>query len=408
MHMLLGAAAIAVLAGAAEAAPLTYEEALALAGTDAPSVVGRGLAVQAARTTARAAAALPDPRLEFGFEGFPVSGPNAFDPSRDDFSAVRIGIAQDIPNLAKRRARAERAAAETGSAAAELRGETRRVQLAAGLAWIDLHFADARLAALDKIAAAIAPLVASAPARMTSGSLRPAEALNPRRLAAELDDRRSTESAVAARAAAELSRWTGDPSPTAIGPLPPMTVDTASLRSGLDILPNVAVAQALSVRAAADVRLAEAERRPDWGVQASYARRDPRFGDMVGAGITVSLPFWKRNRQEPLAAAKVLTAQAAVLEAEAARRAAAAALAGDLADHAMHHTLLRTATERLLPLAENEAALERASYAAGRASLGDVLAAQVALAEAQLEHLNREAAVARDAVRLNLTYGSDR
>ena len=74
----------------------------------------------------------------------------------------------------------------------------------------------------------------------------------------------------------------------------------------------------------------------------------------------------------------------------------------------MHHTLLRTATERLLPLAENEAALERASYAAGRASLGDVLAAQLALAEAQLEHLNREAAVARDAVRLNLTYGSDR
>ncbi len=408
MHMLLGAAAIAVLAGAAQAAPLTYDEALTRAGSDAPSVVGRGLETQAARTSARAAAALPDPRLEFGFEGFPVSGPNAFDPSRDDFSAVRIGVAQDIPNVAKRRARAELADAETGSAAATLRSETRRVQLSAALAWIDLHYAQLRLAALDNVAAAVGPLVASAPARVTAGGLRPAQALGPSRLAAELDDRRSTERAAAARAAAELSRWTGDPSPKAIGPLPPMTVDAASLRAELDALPDIAVAQALSARAAAEVRLAEAERRPDWGVQASYARRDPRFGDMVGAGITVSLPFWKRSRQEPLAAAKVLAEQAAGLEVEATRRAAAAALSGDLADHAMHHELLRTATERLVPLAEREAALERASYSAGRATLGDALAAQLALAEAHLEQLNREAAVTRDAVRLNLTYGSDR
>ena len=74
----------------------------------------------------------------------------------------------------------------------------------------------------------------------------------------------------------------------------------------------------------------------------------------------------------------------------------------------MHHELLRTATERLVPLAEREAALERASYSAGRATLGDALAAQLALAETHLEQLNREAAVTRDAVRLNLTYGSDR
>ena len=128
---------------------------------------------------------------------------------------------------------------------------------------------------------------------------------------------------------------------------------------------------------------------------------------MVGAGVSIGLPLFKRDRQDPLAAAKQLEANRARLDAEAARRAAVAALEGDLADHAMHHDRLHTATETLLPSAERRASLERASYAAGRAALGDALDATLALTEARIDLLDREADVARDAVRINLTYGSD-
>ncbi len=65
------------------------------------------------------------------------------------------------------------------------------------------------------------------------------------------------------------------------------------------------------------------------------------------------------------------------------------------------------ANATLLPLAEQQVSLERASYAAGRAGLKDVLRAHVALADVRLMTLDREAAVARDAARLKPMFGRD-
>ncbi|MBC7577425.1 MAG: transporter, partial [Tardiphaga sp.] len=48
-----------------------------------------------------------------------------------------------------------------------------------------------------------------------------------------------------------------------------------------------------------------------------------------------------------------------------------------------------------------------ASYAGGTASLDDALAATIAVAEARLDLLTRQAGVVRGAVRINLTYRSD-
>ena len=53
-----------------------------------------------------------------------------------------------------------------------------------------------------------------------------------------------------------------------------------------------------------------------------------------------------------------------------------------------------------------KADLETASYAAANASLSEVLQAFLGLAETRVDALDREAAVVRDAVRINLTYGA--
>lgn len=399
--------AAAATGAAASAAPLTFAQAIAQATAAAPTIAARGLQADAARVSARAAAALPDPQLQLGLEGFPVSGPTAFDPGRESFSAVRVGVSQDVPNAAKRRARATYAAAAIGSADAERRVEMRSVEIATGLAWLDLHFADRKLAALAGLDTSIAAMATTAAARTVSGSLRPAQTLEPARLRGDLEDRRSALRAAAARARAELTRWTGDAEPAAAGSLPALSVDAARLRQAVDDLPALQVHAASAAQADAGARLASAEKRPDWAWQASFAARDPRFGNMVGAGISIGLPLWKRDRQEPLAAAKRLEADRARLDADAARRAAIAALAGDLADHAMHQERLRTATDIVLPVAERRAVLDRASYAAGRATLGEALDAALALVVARLDRLDREADVARDAVRINLTYGND-
>ena len=408
MKLFLLVVMVTAISQGADARPLTFAQALDAAASDAPTLAARGLQAEAARAAAKAAAALPDPQVQFGFEGFPTSGANAFDPKRDDFSAVRIGITQDVPAAAKRRARAERATADIGSADAGRRTEARNVQIATGLAWIDLSTAARKLTALDTLERSISALSRTAPARTVTGSLRPGQSLEPARLRADLADRRSALRAFAARARAELTRWTGDPAPDVAGPPPEITVDAAELRAGLDELPSLQVYGAIAAQADADVRLAQAERHPDWGWQASFAARDPRFGNMAAAGVTIGLPIFKRRRQDPLAAAKVLAAQGARRDGDAARRAATAALDGDLADHIMHHDRLHTATETLVPLAEKRAALERASYAAGRASLGDALEAALALGEAQTDLIDRAADVTREAVRITLTYGSDR
>ena len=71
----------------------------------------------------------------------------------------------------------------------------------------------------------------------------------------------------------------------------------------------------------------------------------------------------------------------------------------------MHHEQWERARDTLLPLAQQRAELEVASYAAGRASVQDVVAARTATVEAELLVLEREAEVVRDAVRINLTFG---
>ena len=217
-------------------------------------------------------------------------------------------------------------------------------------------------------------------------------------------DTRSERLAEIGRARAELTRWTGDADPQIEGPLPDFALDPERLRSGLDLHPMVKMVGAQAGQADADVVLARAEKRPDFGVDVAYQRRDPRFGDYVSAGVTVSLPLFARHRQDPLIAAASAKASATRAEQAATRQALAAELDADLADHVMHHDQWMRARDTLQPLAEERVALETASYGAGRASLTDVVDAHVALADAILTTLDREATVASDAARLTLSF----
>jgi len=184
-------AAFALFGGAAHAAPLTYDGALKLADQSAPTLQARDLDVRAAQSAAVAAGRLPDPKLEFGVEGFPVSGPFAGHPERDDFSDARLGVMQDVPNGAKRRSARERAQADIGAAEVAGAAASRDVRLNTALAWIDLYYAERRLAALDQIDRALAPLRSAAPAQLAAGEMRPAQTLQPEQLMAVLDDRRA-------------------------------------------------------------------------------------------------------------------------------------------------------------------------------------------------------------------------
>ncbi|MFO5558394.1 transporter, partial [Klebsiella pneumoniae] len=73
-----------------------------------------------------------DPKLEVKLQDFPFTGPDAGKFNSDNFTMGVLGISQEVPNLAKRHARASRATADIGAADAEAAAERRRVRIAAG------------------------------------------------------------------------------------------------------------------------------------------------------------------------------------------------------------------------------------------------------------------------------------
>lgn len=400
-------AVAACLASPAQAGPLSYDQALARALASAPSLEAAGLQAKAARAAAPAAGALPDPTLNLAVEGFPISGPNAWRPSREDFSDVRVGVMQDVPNAGRRRAAVAGARADISQADAQRAAEVRKVEVGAALAWIDLAYAERRLAALDEVVKALKPIWDAQPSAVAAGRVRPGQALTPVQMRAGLEDQRSELAAAVRRARAELTRWTGETAPAAIGEAPHYPIDEAALHAALEENPTILVSRSAVQRADAEVDAARAAKRPDWSWELAYQRRDPMFGDMVMAGVTVSLPIFAAKRQEPLIAARRAEASKALAEREDVRRSLAAQLDGDLADHMMHHEQWRRTLSTVLPAAQQRADLETQSYAAGRATLADLLDAMTALADAKLTALEREATVMRDGARIVLTYGSD-
>ncbi len=407
MRILFFTPLLAAFPGLAFAHPLTFDGALQRARQEAPSLKAKALGVEAARSARPAAGALPDPSLAVGIDSFPISGPLAFEPRRDDFTMLRVGVSQEFPNLAKRHAQQARADANIVAAQADSAVEARSVEVGTALAWINLAFAERRLSALDQVFESLQHVVKTTPSAVRSGAARPAQALAGEQSLAMLEDRRSELVSQVARAKAILTRWTGDPDPEIAGSIPDFAVDPTALRAGLDAHPSIRMIEAAERQAGADLRVAQAGRRSDFGVNLAYQRRDPRFGDYVSAGVTIGLPMFTRRRQNEEIASAQANAGRVLAEREAAQRAIVADLDAGLADHIMHHEQWMRARDTLQPLAEQRVKLETASYAAGRASLADVAEAHAALADALLTTLDREAMVAADGARLSLTYRSD-
>ena len=412
MHSAVSAAALLVALGfplvPATAVPMTYSVALDRAAAFAPSIRATAASTAAARSAAISADRLPDPTLDLGLKDFPVTGPDAGRFNRDNFTMTTVGVSQRFPNLAKRHAEAARAVAGIGEAQAGELIESRSVRLQTALAWIDLHYAERRLARLALLEHSLDDLEKTLPARLAAGAARPAQALEPAELRAALADRRAEMAAAIAQAQARLTRFTGDPDPDVAGSPPALVIDRVRLTANLDSLPALRALDAAAGTADAETRLARAGKHPDWTVSASYGRREPNYGDLASLGVSIDLPLFAGKRQDPKIAARASEAQRARLDREAAGRELAAALEADLADHAMHHSRLQNARETLVPLARKREDLERASYGAGKTDLGTALLATLALAEAEVEALNREAEVARDAIRIDVTYGEER
>ena len=390
------------VASASYAQSVGYEDALRSAVSDQPRIRASELRLDARRDVADAADELPDPKLRAGLRNLPVTGPDLLDPTM--MTVFEVGIDQEIPNLAERRARAGLAVADIARASAELSYARNAARLGAGRAWISLAYAQQAEEVASDALHEIERLVPLARSSVAAGTARPGESLEVRRAVLEVEDRRTQIRADMQTAQARLARYIAVEDALAVGPPPSPEVNPEQLRATLEYTPEIVLAETEIRQAKAGVDLARSDLRPDFSVGASYGIRERQYGDLFSVMGTVTLPLFAKRRQQP----RIEAARAQAAAAGEARldmlRTLEAQFGADLASWRSAYRQWRRASDELLPLAVSRAELERASFAAGRADLLDVIGAIKTLAVLRIEILAREQATVEAAANLRLTY----
>jgi outer membrane protein, heavy metal efflux system len=393
--------ALALCAALPACAGVTFESAVSLAESRSAGVAAQESALAGATSGARAADALPDPKVVLGVDNLPVDGPDRFSTSRDFMTMRRIGLVQEIPNADKRRARADGARAAIDREAALLAASRLAARRAAAIAWSDAWYREKRLAQLDELVRENTLLQQTAKAQVSGGRARPSDALAARQESLALADRRDQIQREVAQARAALRRAIGEAAETPLEGVPPRpALDAAALRAAVGHHTELAAYAPAVALVDAEAREIEASRKPDYGVQVSYQQRGPAFSNMLSLEVSFDLPISPSTRQDPRAEAKRRESDRLRSERLDAERRHAEELETDLAEYeslARQRTRLRDIG---LPLAREKVDLATADYRAARGDLAAVLTARRELLEARLRETELDAQYTATFVRL--------
>ena len=387
-----GGAILAVLctwqpASIAQTAPvLDFDGALRAAGLNAPMLQARAASTQGAAALQISAALLPDPKLMLGVQDFPVSGPARGSLTRDNFTMRQIGISQDVPNRAKRAARADVALARTDRERALERVEALTVRRETGLAWIARFHAEKRLALLNAVVAQQRQLVDTTPAQYAAGKAMVSAVPMARLDALALTDRQDELQREVTQAGLQLQRWVGSRAQIT-GELPALAVEPNYLHTNIERSAQIAAFAPQSALAEAEVREAKAAKVGDWGWSVGYGRRGQGYGDLVSVQFTFELTLAPNERQQPMVIAKQKELQRLASEREDLVRQHTQELDSLLADLEEVERKLKRLTVEAQPLAAQRSALTLAAFESGRDTLSAVLQARQQQTELSLRAL---------------------
>ncbi|WP_372866728.1 TolC family protein [Pseudomonas sp.] len=401
----LAAGALASVLFSMPVAALTLDEALRQAEREAPSLAAQAAQVEASRNSAIPAGALPDPKLLLGLQNVPIEGDNRGRLDREPMTMQMVGVMQEVPNRAKRRARVEVAEAGVERATLEQRVERLKVRRQTALAWISALAVEEKLALFQTLYAENDLLVKAVRARLAGGRGQPADSVGPKQEAALLAEQEDQLQQSRAQQRAALRRWVGPRADEPLtGRLPNWPVDAEHYRHSLQRHPELVLFDPMTDEAQAEVRQAEADKQSDWSWQLAYQKRDDAFGDMMSVQFSFDLPLFPGSRQNPRIAAKQATLSQLHAQREAAEREHAQQLADDLAEYQRLDRALRRSQDSLVPLAEEKVALTLAGYRSGNGELASVIAARRELIETRLKHIDFAQQRALTSARLHFAY----
>jgi cobalt-zinc-cadmium efflux system outer membrane protein len=379
---------------------VTWAEVVALVERH-PSLGAARLELAAARHDVAAARAAPNPQLE-GNLGEGVARASGE-------TRLEWGLALTMPLgwLLQRDAVIGAAEASVGVAAAEAAALRRDVLLELRVQFWGLTYEQARLAALEALAAQTAELARTVARRVASGEARPVEQtrveIELERVMAEVE---SSRTALEARRA-ELALWLGVPSGATVVPAADLAALPAPMRRETAVAaarerdPSVALAEARAQALAMEVRVQRAARAPAIALGAYTDHELDRRA--YGGALTVDLPFGRGGSAriagaEARKAAGRQRAEAARMKVEAAVVEAQAACAGAVATATRYR-------DALLPRSESAALTLERTYQLGESTLLDVIDARRTLLEAHRLYLSALAQSQIDCSHLDALVG---
>lgn len=367
---------------------LSLDQAVDRAVERAPMLLARNASHVAASEELVRADALPDPKLTFGVQNFPIGGPDAFTVTEDGMTMRRIGISQSLPSRTKRNARREMAQALLAQADAQALTTALDVKRATAKAWVQLWAAQKERDLLQELRDQAGLAVRATRARLSGGSGSASDALAARGTDLELQNRIDDVDARIDQARAGLQRWLGE-MPTGPTASPPdfaqAPVPEAQLLANLDRQGPLLSWDAQEASANAALALARAEKRPDWNVGAGFARRGAGASNVVWLEIGVGLPLFPSNRQDRGISARSADLEAIRATREDARRMQAEAVRKAFARWEGLGRQVARSRDTLLPLSSDRSRIALAAYSGG-ASLQDWLDARRDEIDARLDY----------------------
>ena len=299
--------ALAIVPAAAQS-PLTLSEAQRRAVERSQMLVAYSAAAAAAREMAVAAGQLPDPVATLGVNNLPINGPNAWSFTADFMTMRSVGVMQEFTRSEKREARAERFEREADKSAAERTLTLANIQRDTALAWLDRYYAEAQTAVVNDQLTQARIEVDSAESAYRAGRGSLNEILAGRSALVLLDDRQNELAKRASAARVALARWVGDAAGAPLAGKPEIAtiqLDPRTLDAELAHHPELIVLAKREDVAAAEVKIAQTNKKADWSLSLMYSQRGPSYSNMISVNASVPLQWDQPNRQDREVAAKL-------------------------------------------------------------------------------------------------------
>lgn len=299
--LLLPPASSGLGAQAPAADTLRLADAIATARAMNPALGAARLRADAALERIPQAGAWSDPQLTLGLMNRPLSGFGA----DERMTMNQVQLSQAIPWPGKRgaaRTRAEHlAAAVTEDAAEADRALVRRVTAR----YVEVAAADRMVTIMERTRELLRDFFEVTRSRYAVGESPQQDVLQAQVAVARMTEDLTVMQQSRVAAAARLNALLGGDGLAAVGALElpaigeaPPPLDSLMARA-VATRPALRSAQERELAAAAGVRAAELEMRPDLTVALAYGQR-PQYGDMTSLMVGISLPIRAGARQRPL------------------------------------------------------------------------------------------------------------